>query len=255
MLTRQSFLRGAAATAIAPRNLTSDAGFDPRNWSSVRAQFNLTQRETNFATFLLAPHPRQVREAIARHAQALDRDAKRYLDRLEDMGVAEQRVRAAAARYLNVDPNEIALTDSTTMGLGLLYGGLRLEEDDEIVTTAHDFFSTHEALRLRALRTGAHVRKVRLYANARTASVDEIVSSVRRAITPKTRALAVTWVHSSTGVKLPIRAIADALPQRVLLCVDGVHGFGIEAMTPQELGCDFLVPAATSGSSGHAEPA
>jgi selenocysteine lyase/cysteine desulfurase len=86
------------------------------------------------------------------------------------------------------------------------------------------------------------VRRVRLYRNARTASVDEIVSAVRRAVTPKTRVLAVTWVHSSTGVKLPIRAIADALRStRVLLCVDGVHGFGVEAATPQQLGCDFLV--------------
>lgn len=50
-----------------------------------------------------------------------------------------------------------------------------------------------------------------------------------------------TWVQSSTGVKLPIRAIADALPERVLLCVDGMHGFGVEATSPRELGCDFLV--------------
>jgi selenocysteine lyase/cysteine desulfurase len=127
------------------------------------------------------------------------------------------------------------------MGLGLLYGGLQLAEGDEVLTTTHDFYSTHESLRLRALRTGARVRRFRLYQNARTATFDEIVSSVRRAITTKTRALAVTWVHSSTGVKLPIRAIADALPPRVLLCVDGVHGFGIEAATPRELGCDFLV--------------
>jgi selenocysteine lyase/cysteine desulfurase len=49
-------------------------------------------------------------------------------------------------------------------------------------------------------------------------------------------------VHSSTGVRLPIRAIADALRSRdVLVCVDGVHGFGVEAATPSELGCDFLV--------------
>jgi selenocysteine lyase/cysteine desulfurase len=244
MFTRRKLLQGAAglaAAGYAPPALAEDAAFDPKSWSSVRAQFALDPRETNFATFLLAPHPRPVREAIARHARGLDRDAKRYLDRLEDMGVAEQRVRAAAGRYLGVDADELALTDSTTMGLGLLYGGLRLEEDDEVVTTTHDFFSTHEALRLRALRTGAHVRKIRLYANARTATVDEIVSSVKRSITPKTRALAVTWVHSSTGVKLPIRAIADVLPERVLLCVDGIHGFGIEATAPQELGCDFLV--------------
>jgi selenocysteine lyase/cysteine desulfurase len=241
VLTRRSLLQGAAAAAVAPQALAATAAFDPGSWSSVRAQFALDPRETNFATFLLAAHPRPVRDAVARYARALDRDAKRYLDRQEDMGAAEQRVRSAAARYLNVDADELALTDSTTMGLGLLYGGLILGEDDEVVTTTHDFFSTHEALRLRALRTGARVSKIRLYDDARTASVDEIVSAARRGITPKTRALAVTWVHSSTGVKLPIRAIADALPQRVLLCVDGVHGFGIEASTPTELGCDFLV--------------
>jgi selenocysteine lyase/cysteine desulfurase len=202
----------------------------------------LDPRLTNFATFLFAPHPRPVRVAIERHARALDRDAKRYLDRQEQRNGADQRVRTAAARYLAARPDEIALTDSTTMGLGLLYGGLRLDEDDEVITTTHDFYSTHESLRLRALRTGARVRRIRLYQNARTASVDEIVSAVRRAMTPKTRVLALTWVHSSTGVKLPIRAIADALRgTRVLLCVDGVHGFGVEAATPQQLGCDFLV--------------
>jgi selenocysteine lyase/cysteine desulfurase len=243
--TRRQLLQGAAATAAAgtlsPAAFGAEEKFDPRSWASVRAQFALNPRETNFATFLLASHPKPVRDAIARYARALDGDAKRYLDTQEDRNAADERVRAAAARYLGVASGELALTDSTTMGLGLLYGGLQLAEDDEVVATTHDFYSTHESLRLRALRTGTHVRRIRLYANARTASVDEIVSSVRRAITPKTRALAVTWVHSSTGVKLPIRAIADALPPRVLLCVDGVHGFGAEASTPRELGCDFLV--------------
>jgi selenocysteine lyase/cysteine desulfurase len=244
MLTRRTFLRGVAgagATGLVPGARAAAPAFNPRSWASVRDQFALDPRLTNFTTFLLAAHPRPVRAAVARHARALDREAKRYLDRQENMNAADQRVRNAAARYLAVDPDEIALIDSTTMGLGLLYGGLRLDEDDEVLTTTHDFYSTHESLRLRALRTGAHMRRIRLYQNARTASVDEIVSSVRRAVTPRTRALAVTWVHSSTGVKLPIRAIADALPTRVLLCVDGVHGFGIEAATPRQLRCDFLV--------------
>ena len=245
MLTRKTFLQGAATVAaarVAPDTAASEAALDPRSWASVRAQFRLDPRVTNFATFLLASHSRPVREAIARHARLLDRDAKRYLDRQEDMNAADERVRAAAARYLAVGADELALTDSTTMGLALLYGGLRLEPDDEVLTTTHDFYSTHESLRLRALRTGARIRKIRLYQNAHSASVDEIVSAVRRAITPKTKAVALTWVHSSTGVKLPIRAIADALrSSRVLLCVDGVHGFGVEAATPEQLGCDFLV--------------
>jgi isopenicillin-N epimerase len=69
-------------------------------------------------------------------------------------------------------------------------------------------------------------------------------------VRPQTRIVAVTWVHSSTGVKLPIRAMADALARvnagradadRVLLCVDGVHGFGVEDVRMEDLGCDFFI--------------
>jgi selenocysteine lyase/cysteine desulfurase len=38
---------------------------------------------------------------------------------------------------------------------------------------------------------------------------DQIVGSLAAALTPRTRVVAVTWVHSSTGAKLPIRALAD----------------------------------------------
>ncbi len=56
-------------------------------------------------------------------------------------------------------------------------------------------------------------------------------------------------MHSSTGVKVPVRGIADAVSRankdrpeadRILLCVDGVHGFGIEDATMSDLGCDFF---------------
>jgi selenocysteine lyase/cysteine desulfurase len=250
MSTRRQFLKNTAAAvaaaSYAPRAL--GAGFDPGSWSSVRDQFDLDDGVTNLTTFLLASHPKPVRDAIERHRLALDRDAKRYLDDQEVS--AERHVRAAAAAYLEVDASDIALTDSTTMGLGLVYGGLRLRAGQEVLTTVHDFYSTHESLRLRALRTGARVRKARLYRSARNVTVDEIVSAVRRSVRHETRVLAITWVHSSTGVKLPVRAIANALrpvnarrppAERILLCVDGVHGFGVESTTPGDLGCDVLV--------------
>jgi selenocysteine lyase/cysteine desulfurase len=73
---------------------------------------------------------------------------------------------------------------------------------------------------------------------------------VAREITDRTQILALTWVHSSTGLKIPIRRIADVVAtvnaqrdegERVLLCVDGVHGFGVESERVAELGCDFFV--------------
>jgi selenocysteine lyase/cysteine desulfurase len=47
-------------------------------------------------------------------------------------------------------------------------------------------------------------------------------------------------VHSSTGVRLPIREISDAIDGRALLCVDGVHGFAAVDVDLPDLGCDFL---------------
>lgn len=222
--------------------------FDPTDWEDVRDQFALTRDRIHMATFLLASHPRPVAEAIRRHRTAFDEDPATYWE--EHFQQAEPSVRRAAAEYLYTDPDLIALTDSTTMGLGLVYGGLRLGAGQEIVTTPHGHYATLESLRLRAERTGAIVREVALYDEAARASVDQIVTRMRDAVTDRTRVLAVTWVHSSTGVKLPIAAMAEALDEinagrdasdRVLFCVDGVHGLGIEDVTMGELGCDFFI--------------
>lgn len=216
-------------------------------WTGVRNQFLLGRDYVHMALMLFASHPRPVRDAIDRHRRGFDENPVVYLHANFKL---EAESRAAAAEYVGGNAGEIAITANTTTGLALVYGGLPLRPRQEIVTTTHDHYVTHEALRQRALHTGAIVRKVSLYAVPEKASEDEIVSNLVKAIGPRTRAVAVTWVHSSTGVKLPIRRMADALgdinrkraePDRVLLCVDGVHAFGVERESVAELGCDFLV--------------
>ena len=60
------------------------------------------------------------------------------------------------------------------------------------------------------------------------------------AVTPRTKVVALTWVHSSTGVRVPIQEIAAALRDDIILCVDGVHGFAAVDVDLPDLGCDFL---------------
>ncbi|MGN9777119.1 aminotransferase class V-fold PLP-dependent enzyme [Micromonospora sp. H33] len=216
--------------------------WDPASWDSVRAQFAIDRARAHLATFVFAPHPAPVRAAIAAHRDGLDRDAVGYLGANEER--LDDAVLAAAAGHLGTRPDQIALTDSTTMGLGLLYTAVRLRPGDEVLTTEHDFYATHESLRLRAQRDGVSVRRVRLYRDPAATTVDEVVGNLTAAVTPRTRVVALTWVHSSTGVKLPIRRLAEAVRARspeALVCVDGVHGFGAESATPDQLGCDVLV--------------
>jgi selenocysteine lyase/cysteine desulfurase len=249
---RAGGLAGAVATvgvATGARPAAASGAFDPGDWGAVRREFALRPDYAHFAAFMLASPPRSVREAVASFRDRLDSSPADF-----HMGVADLeysgRVQAALARYIGAMPGEIALTDSATMGIGLVYGGLRFQPGDEVLTTPHEFYSTHESLRLRASAHGVRVRQVPLYADPATASAEEMTERLRRAVTGRTRVVALTWVHSSTGVKVPIRAVSDAIARinarrdertRILLCVDGVHGFAAEDVDVPDLGADFFM--------------
>lgn len=252
-LVRTGLMLGAGLLAGAlplPRALgQTTASPQPKldTWEAVRDQFLLKRDWIHMTGFLLASHPAPVREAIERHRLGLDEDPATYWFEHEES--AEAEVLRTAANYLGAHPTDIALTDSTTMGLGLLYGGLTLWPGQEILSTTHDHYSTETSLRHRAERTNTSFRQVPLYKQLASVSRNELVESLIKAVRPNTRYVAVTWVHSSTGLKLPIRAMADALAtinarrnekDRVIFCVDGVHGFGVEDVAVADLGCDFF---------------
>lgn len=240
-----AFLSSELSSLCKPARAESSS---PPDWQRVRDQFPLSRDLIHLAGFFLASHPAPVREAIEQHRAGLDADPIGYW--LAHEKKQEAAVLQAAAGYLGVDPTEIALTDSTTMGLGLLYGGLMLSRGREILTTTHDHYSTETSLRHRAERTGATVRRIPLYTDLRQVSQERLVETLVKEIRSQTRIVAVTWVHSSTGLKLPIAEMARAIRKvnasranedRVLFCVDGVHALGVEDFRLSDVGCDFLI--------------
>jgi len=217
------------------------------DWNWVRGQWALDWSWVNLSAMLFASHPRIVRNAIARHRDGLDANPVTYLE--ANNRPLQNAARRAAGLYFGANPDAIALTESTTSGIGLVYNGLLVGYGEEIVTTTHDYYVTHESLRLAARRSGATVKKISLFDQAATASKAQIVGRLMGAITERTRVLALTWVHSSTGLKMPIPEIAQALKsvnaardpgRKVLLIVDGVHGFGVEDITFDQMGADVL---------------
>lgn len=241
---------GAASAQALPSGHVPAAprpAFGPADWARVRSQFDLAPDRVDMSAMLIAAHPKPVREAIERHRRALDRTPIEYLEQHNRglQNLARERVGA----YFGAERKDVALTDSTTMGAGLVYNGLALGPGQEVLTTDQDYYVTHEAIRLAALRRGASVRRVPLYGDPRTATPHALTAAVVREVRPQTRVVALTWVHSSTGLKVPVAQIAAELsrinagrgPQdRVLLCVDGVHGFGNQDVGFRDLGCDFF---------------
>ena len=227
-LTRKELLAGAAAAGVvAGCGGSSDKpAYDPTDWASVKAQFALSKDVRHFDAFVHATHPKPVREAIERHRRGLDADPAGYIHAHELEN--DERVLQAAARYLEVPP-DFAFTDSTTMGLGLVYGGMRIE--GRPVATEHDFYSTHESLRLRF----GTFRQLRLYDDPAQATRSGMIEAARAA--GDAGLLALTWVHSGTGVKIPVQEIAEAT--KAIVVLDGVHGLAADDLPIESV--DVLV--------------
>jgi isopenicillin-N epimerase len=220
------------------------------NWEEVCTMVNINRAYVQLgASQFLASHPKHVRDAIARYSQALDDQPVWYTEEAENAEM--QKVREAAAEYLGIrNPNQIANTDSTTMGLGMIYTALNIQPGQEIITTDHDHYSHHESIRHAIGRTGASQKRISLYENLSKVTKEEIITNVIKAIDERTRIIGLTWVHSSSGLKIPVPEIARALASvnkdrdeksKVYMVLDAVHGFGIEQEGFPDLGCDFFI--------------
>jgi isopenicillin-N epimerase len=256
-ISRRNFLTAAglsiaATTLRAKRGMAKEVSNDVQDWSTLRDYFDLNREYIHLSSFFIASHPRPVQEAIERYRKEINRNPFLVVEHGLFNAEGESmtyKTKKAAAEYLGARPEEIALTGNTTTGLALIYHGLKLKANQEILTTAHDHYSHHESIRLAAERAGASVKKIALFESFDSIFAEPIVERIRRAITERTRAVGVTWVHSSSGLKLPIRKIADVIrdlnrnrdnSDRILLIVDGVHGLGVENETVDSLGMDFL---------------
>lgn len=261
MTDRRTFLKQAgvlAASLPLASNLLPSAQAataaplsGPDKWRNLRQLFALDPNVAHFANFLVTAHPRPVQDAIDRFRAEIDRNPAQQMDwESQNEWKREAEVRHWAARYLEVRPRQIALTGSTTEGLGMIYGGLQVGPGQEILTTEHEHYSTHSCLALRQQRQGTPVRKLRLFEKPWQVSTDQVLTTIDQNIRPTTRVLGMTWVHSGSGVKLPVGEIGELVrrhnrerseQERILYVVDGVHGFGVENQRFADFNCDYFI--------------
>src|SRR5437764_9866290 len=193
-MKRRAFLAGAAAASAAPllnscrahesasapaSGAPAGVAADLSDWEQVRRQFPLDYSWVQMAQFLMASHPAAVRAAIETHRRGLDENPALYIE--ENIGRCEAATRESAAAYMGCRPDDLAMTDSTTMGLGLFYGGLKLKPEQEILSTKHDHpAATMRSLDHAAARTGAAVRRIALYQRPSAADPDQMAEALAR---------------------------------------------------------------------------
>jgi selenocysteine lyase/cysteine desulfurase len=148
-----------------------------------------------------------------------------------------ESLRGKLARMLHVSADEIAITRNTSEGSNIIVKGVDLKPGDEVLITDHNHPSNNDSWRVRAQRDGFVVKSLPVPIPA--PSAEKLLADFERAITPRTRVIAITHVTSTTGIQYPAREIAAlARKHNIYMHLDGAQTFGAFDVNLAEIGCD-----------------
>jgi selenocysteine lyase/cysteine desulfurase len=150
-------------------------------------------------------------------------------------------VRAAAAAFIGAAPNEVALVPSTTVAINAVAEGLVasgfLRAGDVVLQSDQEHMGGRSGF--------LHYSRLGFFAidyfaiPMHGSTADSLVSSIAAALTPRTRVVCLSHVTTTTGIRLPIKQIAQLLrPKNILLVVDGAQSAGAIELNVTDLAAD-----------------
>ncbi len=150
--------------------------------------------------------------------------------------------RASVAAVLVADPDDIALTHSTTDGLNLAVGALPWRPGDRVLTTNHEHPGALGPLFALRDRLGIELEVLDVGDGGDDARTLEVFG---RALERPARALVVSHVLWTTGAVLPVGRLAGlARSAGSVSVVDGAQAAGAIRVALDELGVDvYAIPA------------
>ena len=250
--SRRSFIRSIPALAALPASWTAfstalkaaPTAPDANNenyWSLVKRQFPLEEDLIYLNAANVCPASRPV---LDRHAEFMrDFQSNPSFQNRAKYDPLRERLREKIAGMLRVSADEIAITRNTSEGTNTVVEGVDLKSGDEVIIYDHNHPSNNDSWKMRAKREGFTVTVLPVRVPA--ASKDELISQAEKAITPRTKLIAVTHLTSTTGIMYPAREIAEiARRHGIWMHLDGAQSFGALDVNLKEIGCDTFSTSA-----------
>ena len=235
----------AGAWAAMTQSLKAAPGLpNPANedyWRLVKRQFPLEDNLIYLNAANVCPASRGV---LDRHAEYLrDFQANPSFQNRAKYDALAERSRRKAATLLGVTPDEIAFTRNTSEGSNTIVKGIDLKEGDEIVVTAHNHPSNLDSWQVRARRDRLVVKVVPTPVPA--VSVQQLVDSIAKAVTPRTRVIAFSHVTNTAGALYPAKELGElARRHNCWFHLDGAQSLGALDVNLRDIGCDSYAGSA-----------
>ena len=210
---------------------------DDAKLAAVRGALPALSAGIYLNTGSVGPLPSETAAAMAEIVDYELRIGRSHPDYWEGFLERMAEARASVAAVVGGDVDEVGLTHSTSGAMNAAIWSVDLRAGDRIVTTQAEHPGGLGPVHVAARRAGAEL----VIADVGTGGDDEAtLAAFDRAITARTRIVALSHVLWTTGARLPLRAIADLAHERgARVIVDGAQAVGAIPVSVTELGVDF----------------
>jgi len=203
----------------------------------IREQIPACQAMVYMNTGWSGPSPRDVVEAITARLEYESYQGPTSPPVYESGKTVQNDAKEAVASLINVNADEVILTQCTTDGLNIVLNGLPWNPDDEVIT----FSLEHSSVLIPAYhlqqRYGVTVRVVELKFDD---TAEAIISKVAEAVTKKTRLVFCSHIQYTCGLRMPVEEIRDlTAPKGIKMLLDGAQTGGHISLDLTSLGCEF----------------
>jgi selenocysteine lyase/cysteine desulfurase len=223
---------------------------DEKFWVSVRDQFVMPKDLAILNAANLCPSSAPVLEMLYKTTRDMDQDPS--FDNRVKLGDGRENTRKLLAEFLRVTPDEIVITRNTSESNNLVSTGVDLKAGDEVICSSDNHPSNHVAWNEKAKRFGFTVKDIPT-PNPHP-GFDHYVDAFTKAITPKTKLIAITHLTSTVGDVFPAKEICRVARERgVLTLVDGAQTFGFFDVDVSDMQPDFYSGSAHKWPCGPKE--
>jgi cysteine desulfurase/selenocysteine lyase len=186
---------------------TKDDGITP-DWEKVKSQFTLVNSRKHFNTASIGPSPRIVQDTTI-----------------------------ASINFVNVNPEQLAITRNATEGMNIVARSLKLNQGDEVIITSEEHIGGSAPWMTLQNEIGIKVKVVNILGNE-----EKFVKLIKSSISDRTKVISISHITCTTGTVLPVKEIIEFCKKnQIQSVIDGTQALGQISLNLKSLQPNFFI--------------
>lgn len=210
-------------------SITKDDGITV-DWEKVESQFTLANSRKHFNTSSIGPSPRIVQETTIASIKYINKYG------IEDHKVVE-KTRAKLAKFMNANPEELAITRNATEGMNVVARSLKLQQGDEVIITSEEHIGGSAPWMALQNEIGIKVKVVDILGKE-----EKILKLIKSAISNRTKVISISHITCTTGTVIPVKEIIEFCKKnQIQSVIDGTQALGQISLNLKSLQPNFFI--------------